>query len=335
MPVLLCFGFGYCAQHYVADHAARFKRVVGTTRTAENAEALARRRFGGRTVEMLVFDGASASPELLAVIEESDALVVSAAPTREGDPVLAVLEDALDGATRLKSIVLLSTLGVYGDHGGGWVDETTTPRPALPRGDGRLEAERGWQALGARRGVPVAVLRLAGIYGPGQNALTSLQQGTAKRIAKPGQVFNRVHVGDIAQAIDAALARRADGVFNVTDDEPSPPGDPIVFAAELLRIEPPREISFAAARKTMSPMALGFYGECKRVRNDKLKRELGVTLRYPTYREGLRALYAELVASSNSSSSSPGRREAASPGDPDHAGKAVPASARSPGRARR
>ncbi|MGC2777494.1 MAG: hypothetical protein WA418_17855, partial [Bradyrhizobium sp.] len=205
----------------------------------------------------------------------------------------------------------------------------------LPRGDGRLEAERAWQAFGAKRGVHVAVLRLAGIYGPGQNALTSLQQGTAKRIAKPGQVFNRIHVGDITQAIDAALARRADGVFNVADDEPSPQGDPIVFAAALLGIAPPPEIPFAQARKTLSPMALGFYGECKRVRNDKLKRELGVTLRYPTYREGLRALYAEMIASSNSSSSSPGRREAASPGDRDHAGKAAPTSARSPGQARR
>jgi nucleoside-diphosphate-sugar epimerase len=297
MPALLCFGFGYCAQHYVAEHAARFKCVVGTTRTAENACALASRLYGGRKVEMLAFDGVTASPELLAALEEAVALIVSAAPTERGDPVLAVLEDALIAAApRLKSIVLLSTLSVYGDHAGGWVDETAPPHPALSRGDGRLEAERAWQALGARRGTPVAVLRLAGIYGPGQNALESLRAGTAKRILKPGQVFNRIHVFDIGQAIDAALARRAAGVFNVADDEPSPPGDPIVFAAELIGVAPPPEIPFEAAKATMSPMARGFYGECKRARNDKLKRELGVTLRYPTYREGLRALYAEMAS---------------------------------------
>jgi nucleoside-diphosphate-sugar epimerase len=136
----------------------------------------------------------------------------------------------------------------------------------------------------------VAVLRLAGIYGPGRNALVQIARGDARRIAKPGQVFNRIHVGDIVQAIDAAFARRAAGIFNVADDEPSSPGDPIVFAAQLLGRDPPPEIAFAHAAPSLSPMALSFWRECRRVRNDKLKRELGVALRYPTYREGLRAL---------------------------------------------
>jgi nucleoside-diphosphate-sugar epimerase len=146
--------------------------------------------------------------------------------------------------------------------------------------------------LGARADKPVAILRLSGIYGPGQNALLQVVRGSAKRIDKPGQVFNRIHVADIAQAIDAAFAHGATGVFNVTDDEPTPQGVPIAFAAELLGVAPPPEIPFADAAKIMSTMALSFYGKSKRVRNHKLKRELGVTLRYPTYREGLRALFA-------------------------------------------
>ena len=139
--------------------------------------------------------------------------------------------------------------------------------------------------------MPVAILRLAGIYGPGQNALVQIARGSARRVVKPGQVFNRIHVADIAQAIDAAFARKVSGVFNVADDEPTPAGDPIVFAAQLLGTVPPPEIAFADAAPAMSPMGLSFWQECRRVRNDKLKRELGVNLRYPTYREGLRALF--------------------------------------------
>jgi len=191
-------------------------------------------------------------------------------------------------------LVYLSTIGVYGDHDGGWIDESTPAQPAAERSRERLAAERAWQALAAARKSAVAILRLAGIYGPGQNALVNVREGRARRIVKPGQVFNRIHVADIAQAIDAALSRRADGIFNLADDEPSAPGDPIVFAAGLLGVAPPPEIPFAQAATTMTPMALSFYGESKRVRNDRLKSVLGVTLRYPTYREGLRALYAEM-----------------------------------------
>src|SRR6185503_10040480 len=164
----------------------------------------------------------------------------------------------------------------------------------------RLAAEQEWAALGARAAKAVAVLRLSGIYGPAQNALVQVARGTAKRIDKPGQVFNRVPVADIAQAIDAAFARRANGAFNVTDDEPTPQGTPIAFAAELLGVAPPPEIPFTDAAKSMSPMALSFYGESKRVHNNRLKRELGVTLRYPTYREGLRTLFASHESRSES-----------------------------------
>ena len=166
-------------------------------------------------------------------------------------------------------------------------------RDATARSRERLAAEQAWQELGARRGIAVAVLRLAGIYGPGQNTLMQVASGRARRIVKPGQIFNRIHVGDIAQAIDAALARRVSGIFNVTDDEPTPPGDPIAFAAQLLGVPPPPELPFEVAAQTMSPMALSFWQECRRVRNNKLKNELGVSLLYPTYREGLSALFAE------------------------------------------
>jgi nucleoside-diphosphate-sugar epimerase len=294
MTTLLCFGFGYCAQYYAEEFGTRFDHIIGTARTQEKAERLAGRRYGGREVEMLAFDGRSVAPAILAALQEADALVVSTPPADRADPVLAVLTEQILRAPKLRSVVLLSTVGVYGDHGGAWVCETTLPQPVNERGRERLDQERAWAAIGGQRMLPVAILRLAGIYGPGRNALVNIEQGTARRVDKPGQVFNRIHVADIAQAIDAAIARRASGVFNIADDEPSPPGDPIVFAARLLRVAPPPEIPFAEAAKTMTPMALSFYRDNKRIENARMKQELGLTLHYPTYREGLRALHAEL-----------------------------------------
>ena len=292
MTTLICLGLGYSAQHYVAGFGARFDRIVGTTRAAERATELAARDFGGRRAEMLPFDGGPASEPLRAAVGQADALLISAAPDEHGDPVLAALNDTLRAAPRLRSVVLLSTVGVYGDRAGGWVDETATLEPVHERSRPRVAAEQAWQAFGHACGVPVAILRLSGIYGPGQNALVNLRLGRARNIDKPGQVFNRIHVDDIAQAIDAAFAQRAGGVFNVTDDEPTPPGEPIVFAAGLLGVAPPALIPHADAVKTMSPLAASFYAENRRVRNDKLKHVLGVRLRHPTYREGLRALHA-------------------------------------------
>jgi nucleoside-diphosphate-sugar epimerase len=292
MSTLISLGFGYSAQHYVAAFGARFDRLVGTTRSAERATELAARDFGGPGVEMLAFDGEDASEPLRAAVGQADALLISAAPDEHGDPVLRALGDTLARAS-LRRVVVLSTVGVYGDRGGGWVDETAALEPVHERSRPRVAAEQAWQASGRARGVPVAVLRLSGIYGPGRNALINVRLGRARNIDKQGQVFNRIHVEDIAQAIDAAFARGADGVFNVTDDEPTPPGDPIVFAAGLLGVAPPPAIAYADAAKTMSPLAASFYAENRRVRNDKLKRVLGVRLRHPTYREGLRALFAQ------------------------------------------
>ncbi len=288
MATLICFGLGYCAEHFLALYAERFDRVFGTVRSAARA-ALVDDTHAGR-VKALVFDGSVMSDELAKAIAGADCALISIPPDDGGDPALAACGAALAQARRLRVIVYLSTIGVYGDCAGAWVDETTPVRPASRRARERLGAERGWAQLGARHGIAVAILRLAGIYGPGRNALEQIAGGTACRIAKPGQVFNRIHVADIAQAIDAAFRRKADGVFNLADDAPSPPGDPIVFAAALMGVPPPPEIPFADAAATLSPLALSFWQECRRVRNDKLKRELGVTLRYPTYREGLRAL---------------------------------------------
>jgi nucleoside-diphosphate-sugar epimerase len=291
MSTLICFGFGYCAEHFVAEFGGKFDRIVGTVRGKERAAVL--NAYDDGRPRALVFDGAQAAPELQGVIAEAEYVLVSAPPGDGGDPVLAACGDDLAKAKNLRAIVYLATVGVYGDHGGGWVDEQTPAKPASKRGRDRLTAEHVWHAFGTRRDIPVAALRLAGIYGPGQNALVQVASGKARRVIKPGQVFNRIHVADIARAVDAAFTRRAPGIFNVADDEPSPPADPIVFAAQLLGVAPPPEIPFAEAAPSMSSMALSFWQDCRRVRNGKLKRELGVALRYPTYREGLRALFAE------------------------------------------
>ena len=287
MTALICLGLGYSAEHFVKVFGAKFDHIVGTVRSAERVAALT--ADAGR-LEALVFDGKTATDELRRAIAAADAALISIPQDAAGDPVLRAFGDAFAQAPRLRAIVYLSTVGVYGDCGGAWVDEATPAKSTSARSRERLAAEAEWQALGARRGIGVAILRLAGIYGPGRSALTQVKRGDARRIVKPGQVFNRIHVGDIAQAIDAAIACRAAGIFNVADDEPTPPGEPLAFAAQLLDVPPPPEIPFAQAAPAMSELALSFWQECRRVKNDKLKHELGVRLGYPTYREGLRAL---------------------------------------------
>jgi nucleoside-diphosphate-sugar epimerase len=227
-----------------------------------------------------------------AAVAAATHLLISAAPGEAGDPILAALQREIASANGLRQIVYLSSLGVYGDHAGAWIDETAATIPAHARGGARLRAEQAWQQLGSDRDIPICVLRLAGIYGPGQNVFTRLLAGRAHRVAKPGHVFNRIHVADIAQAIDAAFARGVGGIVNVTDDEPAPYADQVLMAARLLGMPPPPELSMDEARALLSPMALSFYAGCARVRNERLKSMLGVQLRYPTYREGLQALFA-------------------------------------------
>jgi nucleoside-diphosphate-sugar epimerase len=296
MASLVCFGLGYCAERFIAEFGGKFEHIIGTVRSAERAAIL--NAYQSQRIQAVVFDGVRVTPELERAITTADHALISVPPDATGDPVLATCGGALGAAGNLRALVYLSTVGVYGDHGGGWVDEQTPVTPISERSRWRLAAEQGWQQFGARHGIAAAILRLAGIYGPGQNALVALARGKARRIVKAGQVFNRIHVADIAQAIDRAFAHRASGVFNVADDEPGPPADPIVFAAQLIGHEPPPEIPFGEAAPSMSEMGLSFWRECRRVRNDKLKAELGVTLRYPSYRDGLRALLKDINAGS-------------------------------------
>ena len=280
---LIVFGLGYTAQAFVRRVAPRFDTIVATRRTLPATAS------GGREgVDLRAFPGEEEA--LARDVAEADAILVSVPPDparpAPHDPVLAAFADAIRNAPKLRWLGYLSTIGVYGDHDGGWVDEDTPPRPVSRRSKARLVTEEAWLGL---EGVPAHVFRIAGIYGPGRSAFDKLAAGTAQRIVKPGQVFNRAHVEDIAAILDASLARPSpDAIYNVTDDEPSPPQDVIVEAARLAGIEPPPEIPYDEAG--LSPMAASFWGETKRVSNRRIREELGVSLAYPTYREGLRGI---------------------------------------------
>ena len=283
---LLIFGFGYTAHHLAARLRADGVAVTATVRSAAKAEQLARAGIAAR-----VFSAEFRDPAIAADIAACDAMLSSVPPDATGDPVLAAFSDAIAAAPLSSWVGYLSTIGVYGDHQGGFVDEATPLRPVEPRSRIRAAAEQAWLGLGAATGVAAHIFRLAGIYGPGRNPLVQLAAGTARRIIKPGQVFNRIHVDDIAKVIEASLRRpRGGAIYNVTDDEPAPPQDVVAFAAQLCGLPAPPDIPFAAA--DLSPMAKSFYSENKRVRNHLIRGELGVALRYPSYREGLTALRA-------------------------------------------
>jgi nucleoside-diphosphate-sugar epimerase len=283
---LFVFGFGYSARAVAARMRPKVKEIVGTTRDPEKVDEIA-----ALGVVPLLFDGdaPTVADPLRRALSNADVVLVSIAPGERGDPVLRHFRSELAAAIP-KSVVYLSTVGVYGDHDGAWVDETSERRPVSKRSKERVAAEDAWGAFSDKTGVPVAIIRLAGIYGPGRGPFEKIRRGTAQRIVKPGQVFNRIHVNDIAQIVEAALERRANGIFNGTDDEPAPPQDVLAYAAELLHLPLPREVAYEDANLT--PMARSFYGESKRVRNDKIKHEFGVRLAYPTYREGLKAILA-------------------------------------------
>lgn len=278
---LLCLGHGYCAQRFVARHGAGFARRIGTSRDGAPRAGM----------EMLRFDG-TPSDTLIAAVRAADVVLASAAPGEDGDPFLGVLGEALAASGRTGPLVYLSTIGVYGDSGGAWIDEDAPLAAAAPRARRRIAAETAWRELGAAAGRPVAVLRLGGIYGPGRSALDDVAAGTARCIERPGQVFNRIHVDDIAGAIDACVATGFSGAVNVVDDEPSPSCAPVRFAAGLLGVDPPPAEPFEIAALSMSPMALSFWADNRRIRNARLHGLLGGGLLYPSYREGLTALLA-------------------------------------------
>lgn len=282
---IFIFGAGYSGRAFGAMKPAE-TAVAGTTRSPECFEAL--RRSG---IAPHLFDGRSLSPEVADALTEVTHLVVSAAPDENGDPVLAAAAEAIrTGMPNLEWIGYLSTVGVYGDHDGAWVDEASECRPVSGRSRARLAAENAWAALGAETGLPVAVLRLSGIYGPGRNAFVNLEAGSAKRLIKAEQVFNRIHVDDIAGALWHLIGTDRGGVFNVTDDEPAPPQDVVTYAAELMGVEPPPEIPFETAQ--LSPMARSFYGENKRVSNARIK-AVGYRFRFPHYRSALETMWRE------------------------------------------
>ncbi|HXT05401.1 MAG TPA: SDR family oxidoreductase [Roseiarcus sp.] len=276
---LFAFGLGYSASRVIAR--GRFGAAAATVR--DPAASAAWRRRG---VDAYLFDDA----ELQRALAEAEIALVSIPPDAEGDPTLRAHASALR-AGRLARIVYLSTVGVYGDSGGAWVDEDSPTKAMTPRARARVDAEGAWRALGREAGVAVDILRLGGIYGPGRNAFDRLRDGTARRLVKPGQAFNRIHVDDIAAAVETvAAAGRPGAVYNVVDGAPSAPQDMIAYAAALLGVAPPPEEPIASAGLT--GMAASFYQENRRVRNAKL-RALGWTPRYPTYREGLAAVLAD------------------------------------------
>ena len=277
---LFVFGLGYSALHFVREN-----RHLATSGTVRAPAAAASLRAEG--IEAFPFDGARGEPWLAEALGQADLLLVSAPPSASGDPVLLTYEHEILASPGLKRVLYLSTVGVYGGADGAWVDERAPVRAVSPRGKWRIDAEAQWLALGRARNTPVDVLRLAGIYGPGRNALEKLRDGTARRIVKPGQVFNRIHVVDIAGVLGRLIeAEGPGGIWNVADREPAPPQDVIAFAAELLGLPPPPEEPYETAE--MSPMARSFYSDNRRVSTEKLKNVLGYVWRYPTYREALR-----------------------------------------------
>jgi nucleoside-diphosphate-sugar epimerase len=275
---LFCFGLGYCAQALGSLLAAEGWSIAGTERPPGTNHHS--------------FDRGHPLPNAAGVLAGAGHLLVSVPPDEEGDPVLDChrfdIMDLARGGT-LKWIAYLSTTGVYGDHQGGWVDETTPTAPTSDRSRYRVAAENAWLQLGRDADVPVQVFRLAGIYGPGRSQIDAVRAGKAHRIHKPDQLFSRIHVDDVAGILRASIAHpRAHAIYNVCDDEAAAPDQVIAFAAEQLGVAPPPRVKFDEAE--LSPMARSFYADNKRVRNQLLKTELGYTLIYPTYREGLAAI---------------------------------------------
>ena len=282
-PFLFCFGLGYTAQALGRVLAAEGWRIAGTSRSTDGTAALERDGWSAfafsrdQALDPACFAGATH-------------ILVSVPPDDAGDPVLQLMGEAI-ADQQPAWLGYLSTTGVYGDRGGGWVDESADLLPVGERGRRRVAAESGWCDLLRRRGTPVHLFRLAGIYGPGRSALDQLRAGTAKRIDKPGQLFSRIHVADIVATLRASMAKPNPGAaYNVGDDEPAPPQEVVAHAASLLGLAPPPLEPFDPAR--LSPMAASFYAESKRVANRRIKQELGVRLAFPTYREGLAALLA-------------------------------------------
>jgi nucleoside-diphosphate-sugar epimerase len=285
MNSLFCFGFGYTAETLARRLQNKGWRISGTSTTKQGTVAIEQKNVRG-----FLFDGTTHTPHIADALRDATHVLSSIPPTDLGDPAAAAFAEDIAASPNLRWIGYLSTVGVYGDTGGAWLDETREPRPAVARSQRRLDAENQWRAIANRAGKQLAIFRLPAIYGPGRSVIEELQAGKARRIIKPGQVFNRIHVADIATVVETAMAKQThqNRVYNVVDDLPAPQQDVIAYAAELLDLPCPPDIDFETAELT--PMTRSFYSECKRVSNTRIKNELGVSLAYPTYREGLRAI---------------------------------------------
>ncbi len=281
------FGMGYSSRataralHQLGDANTP---IAGTSRSEERAEA-----FADTNYRIHVFDGEVPGTTLGEELRKATHVILSIPPDERGDPALMHHRADLDAAENLEWIGYFSTVGVYGDFGGQWVDEDAPTRPVNFRSQQRVVAEQAWRDYAAARGVPLFIERLAGIYGPGRSAFDKLREGTARRIVKPGQVFNRIHVGDIGRITALAALSKLEGTFNLADTEPAPPQDLVTYAAEVMGVAPPAEVPFETAK--MTEMARSFYGDNKRVSSKRVLAALGTELEYPTYREGLDAIW--------------------------------------------
>ena len=286
---LFCFGYGFSAAALGALLGPAVWTLAGTCRTPEGCRALA-----DAGVDAVPFSREAPLADPAQSLSGATHILLSIPPDAEGDPALDCHGANIAAIEGLEWIGYLSTTGVYGDTGGAWVDESAPSAPTSGRGRRRVEAEKRWLELGEEHGLAVHVFRLAGIYGPGRNALDTVKRGAAKRIEKPGQVFSRIHVADIVQVLAASIAKpRAGAIYNVCDDEPAAAAEVVAHACALLGVSPPPLTRLEEA--DLSPMARSFYADNRRVSNDCIKTELGVTLRYPNYRAGLAALLAEEV----------------------------------------
>lgn len=281
---LLINGAGYSGKAIARAASASGITVAGTTRSQDRFSELE-----AAGINPLLFDGTSISPEHAEALRTARYLVQSVAPGKDGDPLLRLIGgDLRTHAPALEWVCYLSTVGVYGDHDGAWVDESAECRPVSVRSVERVAAEQAWQEAAGRAGLPLAILRLSGIYGPGRNALCNLEKGTARHLIKPGQVFNRIRVEDIGAACIFLLNEGTGGIFNITDDEPAPPQDVVVEAARLMGVQAPPEQDFASA--DLTPMARSFYGENKRVSNAAI-RARGFSFTFPEYRTSIAQLW--------------------------------------------
>ncbi|MEO5807103.1 NAD-dependent epimerase/dehydratase family protein [Devosia sp.] len=280
------FGLGFSSLASAQRIRARHPDAVisGTVRAADKAEALIAEGFAAH-----LFDGTTKNSALLADLAAATHIVLSIAPDAAGDPALNSFGAELGGSKNLQWLGYYSTVGVYGDFGGAWIDENAICQPINVRSQQRVVAEQTWRDFAQANGVPLAVLRLAGIYGPGRSTFDKLREGNSRRVIKKDQVFNRIHVADIARVTALAAERKLAGTFNMADDEPAPPQDVIAYAANMAGLTPPPEQPYETAEMTL--MARSFYADNKRVSNAAVKHALGIELLYPTYREGLKAIH--------------------------------------------